>query len=188
MKKIVQLFLMVCMVLLGTQIAFANDNKVTLYEGADIVSVHSLALTQPRYTPIGKDAPTVEALNDIVAKAGVFSHCQVFSYDEVTKLVMADSGIDMKALNYRKSMKALKENVAKHADAYVVLTVANNSRTAFFFDVYKSGTNELLYTYQIYANKSERDNAETYATLSEQFFKNFERSVKAEQKKSAKNF
>ena len=61
-----------------------------------------------------------------------------------------------------------------------------NSRTSFFFDVYKAGSNELLYSYQIQANRSEKDDVTTYQNLCEQFYKNFERSIGEQQKKDAK--
>ncbi len=57
------------------------------------------------------------------------------------------------------------------------MTVANNSRTTFFFDVYKSGTNELLYTYEISTNRNEKDSDPVFKTLCEQFYKHFDRAV-----------
>jgi hypothetical protein len=94
--------------------------------------------------------------------------------------------VDIKALDRRQAAKIYKENVANYADAYVVLTVANNSRTTFFFDVFKAGTNELLYTYEIRANKSEGDTVTTFNNLSEQFYKHFDRSADEQLKDNSK--
>ena len=180
MKKIVQVMLFVCLTVFGMQVAFANSDKVTIPEGADIVSVKRLALAAPLYTPT-KDAPTKEELLASMYEASNVARSYVLSYDMVAADIQKNAGIE--SLDRRQAAKVYKENVAADADAYVVLTVANNSRIVFFFDVYRSGTNELLYTYQIVANRSQNANTETYKALSEQFYKNFERSANEQAKK-----
>ena len=42
MKKIVQVMLFICLTVFGMQVAFANADRVTIPEGADIVSVKRL--------------------------------------------------------------------------------------------------------------------------------------------------
>lgn len=182
MKKIVQVMLFVCLTVFGMQVAFANADKVTIPEGADIVSVKRLALAAPLYTPT-KDAPTKEELLASMYEASSVARSYVLSYDMVAADIQKNTGVDIKSLDRRQAAKVYKENVAADADAYVVLTVANNSRIVFFYDVYRSGTNELLYTYQIVANRSQKANMETYKALSEQFYKNFERSANEQAKK-----
>ena len=182
MKKIVQVMLFVCLTVFGMQVAFANADKVTIPEGADIVSVKRLALAAPLYTPT-KDAPTKDELLASMYEASNVARSYVISYDMVAADIQKNTGVDIKSLDRRQAAKVYKENVAADADAYVVLTVANNSRIVFFFDVYRSGTNELLYTYQIVANRSQKANTETYKALSEQFYKNFERSANEQAKK-----
>ena len=182
MKKIVQVMLFVCLTVFGMQVAFANADKVTIPEGADIVSVKRLALAAPLYTPT-KDAPTKEELLASMYEASSVARSYVLSYDMVAADIQKNTGVDIKSLDRRQAAKVYKENVAADADAYVVLTVANNSRIVFFYDIYRSGTNELLYTYQIVANRSQKANMETYKALSEQFYKNFERSANEQAKK-----
>jgi len=182
MKKIVQVMLFVCLTVFGMQVAFANADKVTIPEGADIVSVKRLALAAPLYTPT-KDAPTKEELLASMYEASNVARSYVLSYDMVAADIQKNTGVDIKSLDRRQAAKVYKENVAADADAYVVLTVANNSRIVFFYDIYRSGTNELLYTYQIVANRSQKANMETYKALSEQFYKNFERSANEQAKK-----
>ena len=82
----------------------------------------------------------------------------------------------------KKAMEEFKKHVADYADAYVILWVANNSRTSFFFDVYKSGTNELLYTCEVIASKYAKDNEYTFRDLSEQFYKKFDHAAEKQQK------
>ena len=185
MRKLVQLLVVVCMVLMSTQVVFANADKVTVAKGADITTIHRMAVAAPLYTP-GKSAPTKDELTKVIYDAGSVARSYVLSYDMVAQNIQQDSKVDIKALDRRQAAKIYKENVAKYADAYVVTTVANNSRTAFFFDVYKAGTDELLYTYEIVANSSEPDNIATYTNLAQQFYKNFERSAVAQQKENEK--
>ena len=177
MKKIVQMLLVVCMVVLSAQVAFANADKVTMQEGADITSVKRIAVAAPLYAPVDEKAPNKEMLTQIVSDASRVSRSYVISYDAVAEGIKTATNVDIKALDRRQAAKTYKENVANYADAYVVLTVANNSRTTFFFDVFKAGSNELLYTYEIIANKGEPDSVATFNNLAEQFYKHFDRSA-----------
>jgi hypothetical protein len=186
MKKIVQMLLVVCMVVFSAQVAFANYDNVTVQEGADITSVKRIAVAAPLYTPVDDKAPNKEMLTQIVSDASRVSRNYVISYDAVAEGIKTATNVDIKALDRRQAAKIYKENVANYADAYVVLTVANNSRTTFFFDVYKAGTNELLYTYEIRANRSEKDNVETFTNLCQQFYKHFDRAATEQLKNNNK--
>lgn len=186
MKKLMQMLLVLCLVVFSTQVAFANSDKVTLVEGADITGIHRLALAKPLYMQTDKLAPTMDQLIQIESEASKVARMYVIPYDTVAASVKTDTKVDIKALERHQAAKVFKENAGKYADAYVVLTVANDSRTSFFFDVYKAGSNELLYSYQIQANRSEKDNVTTYQNLCEQFYKNFERFIGEQQKKDAK--
>ena len=186
MKKLMQMLLVLCLVVFSTQVAFANSDKVTLVEGADITGIHRLALAKPLYMQTDKLAPTMDQLIQIESEASKVARMYVIPYDTVAASVKTDTKVDIKALDRHQAAKVFKENAGKYADAYVVLTVANDSRTSFFFDVYKAGSNELLYSYQIQANRSEKDDVTTYQNLCEQFYKNFERSIGEQQNKDAK--
>ena len=186
MKKLMRLVFVLCLLVFGTQVAFANSDKVTILEGADITGIHRLALAKPLYLPSDTLAPTMDQLIQIEADASKVARMYVIPYTTATESIQTDTKVDITALDRRQAAKVFKENAAKYADAYVVLTVANDSRTSFFFDVYKAGTNELLYTYQIQANRSEKDNVSTYQNFCEQFYKNFERSSTEQQKDNSK--
>lgn len=188
MKKIVQMLLVVCMVVLSAQVAFANADRVTIQEGADITAIKRIAVAAPLYSPVSDKAPTKDMLTQIVSDASRVSRSYVISYDAVAQGIKTATNVDIKALDRRQAAKVYKENVANYADAYVVMTVANSSgRSTCFYDVYKAGTNELLYTYEIRANKSEGDTVNTFTNLSEQFYKHFDRSAEAQVKENAKN-
>ena len=124
------------------------------------------------------------AIVELVNKMGSVSIAQLKeAFPEVSEMTIRN---DIKALDRRTAAKDFKQYVGNYADAYVILTVANDSRTTFFFDVYKAGTNELLYTYQIQANRSEGDTVATYTNMAEQFYKHFERSAVEQQKETSK--
>jgi hypothetical protein len=185
MKKVVQLFIVLCMVILGTQAAFANANKVTIAEGADLTAVHRLAIAAPLYVP-RKDEPSKAELIQVLADTASISRSYVVPYATMVADIKKDANIDMDVLDRHKAAKVYKEHVADYADAYVVTTVANDSHTSFFFDVYKAGTNQLLYTFQIVRNSSEDDSIPTYKLFAEQFYKNFDRSAVEQQEQQEK--
>ena len=68
------------------------------------------------------------------------------------------------------------------ADAYLVSTVTMSRRTVMFFDVYRAGTNELLYGYELILDNEDKDDVKTYSEMAEKFYKNF-LSVQETQKK-----
>ena len=183
MKRFVQMALVLCLTLFAVQAgASPYSDKVTLPEGATITNVNRLAVGAPLYVQVEDTSPSLEILTQVVSDAGRITRANVVSYDAVANALQADKSIDLKVLPRREAAKVFKENVASYADAYVILTVANNSRTTFFFDVYRSGSNELLYTYEVRANKSDGNTVATFSSLSEQFYKNWQRSVEAQNK------
>ena len=186
MKKLMRLVFVLCLLVFGTQVAFANSDKATFLEGADITGIHRLALAKPLYIPSSNLAPTMDQLIQIEGDASKVARMYVIPYPTAAESVKTDTQVDILALDRHQAAKVFKDNASKYADAYVVLTVANDSRTSFFFDVYKAGTNELLYTYQIQANRSEKDSVATYQNFCEQFYKNFERSIADQQKDNDK--
>ena len=183
MKKFVQMALALCLMLLAVQVsASPYTDKVTLPEGAVITNVNRLAIGAPLYVQVEDTAPSIEILTQVVADAARVTRTNVVSYDTVVNGIKESKGVDLKTLPRRDAAKTFKENVASFADAYVILTVANNSRTVFFFDVYRSGSNELLYTYEVRANSTDGNTVATFSSLSEQFYKNWQRSVEAQNK------
>ena len=183
MKRFVQMALVLCLTLFAVQAgASPYSDKVTLPEGATITNVNRLAVGAPLYVQVEDTSPSIEILTQVVSDASRITHANIVTYDAVAAGIQTDKGIDIKALPRREAAKVFKENVASYADAYIILTVANNSRTTFFFDVYRSGSNELLYTYEVRANKSDGNTVATFAALSEQFYKNWQRSVENQNK------
>jgi ABC-type cobalt transport system substrate-binding protein len=185
MKKLVQILLVVCMMLISMQVVFANAEKVTVMDGADLTSIHRLAIAAPQYTPL-KNGPDKAAFTSVLYNASSVARMYVVSKDDMEKDILRDASVDVNTLDKKEANKVFKENIAKYADAYVVATVANNSRVVCFYDVYKAGTNELLYSYQIVANGSDADTVATYMALTQQFYKNFDRSAQKQLKDNEK--
>ena len=186
MKNIVRLFALFCAFIFSSQVAFAGVEKETVPEGADISSIRILAIGLPDYYPVGDKAPTEDELLKIIYTASKKSKTEIMSYDSVAQSIRSDKKIDIKVLNKYKARKYFLENVGKYADAYVVTTVANNSRTVFFFDVYKPGEKEMSYRCEIRAEKYDADDELTYAKIAEQFYKEFDNAIESQQKKAAK--
>ena len=183
MKRFVQMALVLCLTLFAVQAgASPYSDKVTLPEGAVITNVNRLAVGAPLYVQVEETSPSIEILTQIISDASRITHANIVTYDTIANGIQTDKGIDLKSLPRREAAKIFKENVASYADAYIILTVANSSRTTFFFDVYRSGSNELLYTYEVRANKSDGNTVATFSALSEQFSKNWQRSVEAQNK------
>ena len=183
MKRFVQMALVLCLTLFAVQAgASPYSDKVTLPEGAVITNVNRLAVGAPLYVQVEETSPSIEILTQIISDASRITHANIVTYDTIANGIQTDKGIDLKSLPRREAAKIFKENVASYADAYIILTVANSSRTTFFFDVYRAGSNELLYTYEIRANKSDGNTVATFSALSEQFYKSWQRSVEAQNK------
>lgn len=184
MKKVFQL--LAALVLFGSSsLALAYSDKATVIEGADIVQVERLAVAAPLYMPI-KNSPSMEELVRLLNEAAVVSKHQVVTYDVMAQHILEDRQVDLYQTDRHVGAKVFRDQAAQYADAYVLLTVANNSRTVFFFDVYEAGTNELLYSYQIIADRDDPDDVKTYTMMAQKFYKNFDWSVEEERKRQEK--
>lgn len=185
MKKFFQLLVMLLM-LGSNQLALAYSDKATISEGADIVSVERLAIAAPLYFPL-KDSPTMEQLVQLLNESSAVSKHTVITYDIMVQNLMRDKNVDLLKTDRHVSAKIFRDNIANYADAYMILTVANNSRTVFFFDVYAAGTNEMMYSYQIIAERGDPDDVKNYTMMAQKFYKNFDASVGEQRKQQEKD-
>ena len=113
MRKLVQLLVIACMVVLSTQIAFANADKVTIADGADLTSVHRLAIAQPNYYQVDPKSPDKSLLCQIEYDTSrVATNFYVLSYNDVVKDVQTRRKVDMTKLNDRMAKAVFKENVS----------------------------------------------------------------------------
>lgn len=187
MKKFFRLLAFTFMFSLLSVTAFAHSDVETIAEGADLSSVHRIALGWPLYVKVDEKDLSDREIIETVFGASKVARTYILSYDAAAAEIKKSDKVDILALNNKKAAEEFKKHIKNHADAYVIITIANNSRLTLFYDLYRAGTNELLYTYQIIANRSDKSDKNTYNALSEQFYKHFERAATEQQKKAAKN-
>ena len=182
MKKLLQLALVACMLVLSASVALAADRE-EVYNDTEMEKVARIAIAQPLYTPATETSPTKEILVRILFDGSRESKKMVMSYDDIAFDVQRDYKLDIKVLDKRKAAKAFTDYVNKYADAYLLVTVTNGSHQVFFFDVYKAGTDELLYRYETVGGIYEIDTERAFLSYAEQFYKHFDRAVEEAPKK-----
>ncbi len=188
MKKIFQLFVFAVVLVVGAPMAFAYTEKPEVQPGADITVVKAFALAAPEYTPI-EGAPTYQDLIRIQNNAEGVSKRKIVTYDYISEELFHQMGEDIRQIDRRLAKQIFRNKVGSFADSYVVLTVVNGRRkygTAFYFDVFKSGTNELLFSYMIMADKNDPDDEKNYKMMMDKFYKNFEWAAEKQQKELEK--
>lgn len=147
--------------------------------------METLALGAPLYTE-KEGTPTREEYVRIMNEAGPkILKCGFVTYDTVAQGIVHTTGKDIYALERIPAAKIFRDHVGEYADAYVVSTVTKSRRTVFFFDVYRAGTKDLIYAYEIILDPDETDDLKTYEQMVGKFYKNFNWSV-ADQKKAQK--
>ena len=160
----------------------------TVDNGPELARVKRLAIGYPDYFKTLENEPTVDELLRNIAEAGKVSKNNIISYDDMATKIKKDTGIDIKVLPKMDARKIFKEHVYKYADAYLLVTIANNSRVSMFCDVYAVNTNERIYSIQIQTGKSEDSKTtKAYKAMAEEFYKAFDKAVQTESKKKDKN-
>ena len=184
MKKIIVMVFAIMMLM--TSVVLAHNDTVTMPEGANIASIEKIAVARPLYVPL-KDFPSLDELtlaeSNGAAKNKVI---QVVPYADVANGIKVDTGKDIDKLDCHVAAKLFRDNVKRYADAYVLLTVANNTRTVFYFDVYRSGTNELLYSNRMITTTDESDTIKDYTGMVQDFYNGLETSQKMQIKEQEK--
>lgn len=144
-------------------------------EGADLLSVKKLAIAMPNYYKTEENEPHISDLMRSIYNAGRFSSTlEVLSYDTVAASIRRDTGIDILSLSRTEAEKTYNSNIARYADAYIITTVANNSKIPWlFFYVYNAHDMKLMYTYSVQSRLIGK-NARDYGKAAEEFFKQFD--------------
>lgn len=196
MKKIVSTLLMLAVMLTST-VALAAF-KEDIPEGAKLDKYQRIAVALPMLFKTEAAEPTKSEFTRIIFDANRASKRFIISYDDVVDNIMRETGIDIISLQDEDSRKIYKQNIAKYADAYVVVTVANNiKKPQFFFEVFDAKNGELIYNLSIQGNGLGK-NAGDYASACRDFYKkydlaavqqikNAEKAAKEARKKARKN-
>ena len=185
MKKFFTTLLMLAILLTSTVAMAAFKEDIT--EGVSINSIKRLAVALPMHYKVEATEPTFGEFTQIIYDAGqVATNYQVISYDNIAADIMQDTGIDIKFLQDEDSRKVYNEHIANYADAYVVVTTANNNkRTQFFFEVYDAKSGELIYLLTT-QNRFNGKTAKGYQKSCEEFYTKFDAAGQNEIKEAQK--
>ena len=184
MKKFFASFVMATIFLISST-AFAAFTQ-TVVEDADFSSVKTLAVALPMHYKVEPTEPTTLELADIVSNASRESDLIVISYDDMIENIWRDSRVDIKALENEEARKIFMNNVANYADAYIMVTSANNNdRMQIFFEVHDAKSSDLLYIYTV-QNRHFKKDLRGYSRASEEFYKQFNSVVEKFVKKAKK--
>lgn len=193
MKRCLQLFAMLCVMVLGMQISSAamwenGVHKEDVYNSQGLLDIHTIAIARPMYTKVDEVEPTMDELMELVYEAaGTVDKKEKFkytSYREVCQGIRVANKIDILRLERHKALKEFKSEIKNYADAYIEVTVSNDTRLNIFYDVYNAKTHELLYSYRKLTPKTSTRDELLYAEMSQDFYKDFLKAVdKAENEK-----
>ena len=206
MKKCLQLLLMLCILVLGTQSAFAGGllggtgvSEERVYDQEGMLKIKTLAIAAPIYNgPKTEGEPEVEDLPEILMEAtladkkGVLNY---ISYRGVCQIINVCEHVDILRLDRKKPFGEYKEAIGKYADAYVVVTVSNGTsandgtRLNIFFDVYDANTSKVIFAYRKLAPKSATRDTLLYTEIAKDFYTDFikaQEQVEEDMEKEAK--
>lgn len=206
MKKCLQLLLMLCILLLGAQSAFAGGllggtgvSEDRVYDQDGMLKVKTLAIAAPIYNgPKTEGEPEVEDLPEILMegtladKKGVLNY---ISYRDVCQNIKVAKHIDILRLDRKKAFGEYKEAIGKYADAYVIVTVSNGTsmndgtRLNLYFEVFDAKTNQIVYMYHKLAPKSATRDTLLYTEIAKDFYTDFikaQNKVEEDKEKEAK--
>ena len=158
--------------ILTSTTAFAAVHE-QLIEGVDLTKINRLAVAHPNHFKIStvSDEPTIEALIEMLGTTNKSARFTVIPYNDIVEVIKKDTNVDITTLDYRESKKTFENNIANYADAYVVLTTANNSDpTTFLFKIQNAQTGEVMYLLQL-NSRSFGKNARGYTSACEMFYK-----------------
>lgn len=160
----------------------------TVYDGEAVSRIKRLAVAYPMYFKAGEKEPELVEFINLISEAGsVSKEVQVITYDQMIDKIKGDTGIDIKVLPKKDAKRIYEEQVYKFADAYLVITLANNSRANMFCEVRIPNTNDTAYVLRVEGSKfDENKTAKSYKGMAEEFYRTFEKAVKTEEKKLQK--
>ena len=166
--------LMALAVLFTASLASA-EYKDEIMEGADLTTVKKLAVAMPEFYKIESTEPEIhDWIKDIYDAGKRSSTLEIISYEDVAAAIRRDTGIDITVLERLEAEKVYKKNIARYADAYVVLTVANSEKLPqLFFYIYQTTDSKLMYTYKARSRLYSKS-AASYAKMADEFFIRFD--------------
>lgn len=180
MKKISQLFIIVCFVLLNVQLVSAAAQAWT-DTNYDFSKAHKLLIVKPNYN-FNEGQVTSDELTDMMYQQAQSLDMFALNTADIDKFILRDSAIDLPKLRVEDAKKAeniFNSQMGKYTDLYMVATIVHNTRVMVFYDVYSAETKQPVFTYQIVASSTSDDNMVNYRHLTKTFYKEFNKAMKA---------
>ena len=174
MKKISQMFIIVCLVLLNVQLVSAAE-KPWIDPTFDFSKAHRILILKPNYT-VDTGGATSEEVTDMLYQEAKQLNMYPLNMSDIDKNVLRDSAIDLPKLrgdDPKKAEGVFNNEALKYTDLYMVATIVHNNRVMIFYDVYSMKTKQLVYTYKSVAGSSAGDTIATYQELTKSFYKEF---------------
>jgi len=179
MKKISQLFIIVCFVLLNVQLVSAAATQAWTDTSYDFSKAHKLLIVKPNYT-FTEGQVTSDELTDMMYQQAQSLDMYVLNTADIDKNILRDSAIDLPKLRVEDAQKAetvFNSEMTKYTDLYMVATIVHNTRVMVFYDVYSAATKQPVFTYQIVASSTSSDDMVNYRHLTKVFYKEFDRAI-----------
>ena len=171
--------------ILTSTTAFAAVHE-QLIDGVDLTKIKRLAVAYPNHYKISNvsDEPTIEALMEMLGTANQSTRFTVIPYNDIVEVIKKDKNVDITKIDdYKEYNKTFENNIGNYADAYVVLTTANNNDpTTFLFKIQNAQTGDVMYLLQI-NSRSFGKNARGYNSACELFYKTLDLAVTKAEKK-----
>ncbi|TCS77982.1 hypothetical protein [Pectinatus cerevisiiphilus] len=168
---------------LATVFAAPITKATVMDDSFDLASIHTIAVAAPNYVQTG-NGPTVADLTAAVAQSGFDSkdlqNVTVIPYSIIASNVKKENNVDLQSTDKNTAKKLFKENAAKYADAYLVVTVANDNRVVVFYDLYSAKNDAYLYSYEVIGGGQSDNNIKSYTSFNKLFYKGLSDSIKGQ--------
>ena len=186
MKKFALSILITALMILMARPTFAAVGEEIMV-GEDLTAVKRLAVAMPNHnkditTPKEPNLDELLLILDASATAGKPKNYSVISINDVAANIRQDTGVDLTTVaDYKEANRIFDENIAKYADAYVVLTIANSQKSStFFFEVRNAKTGDIMYNLIGRAGKDTGG----YTNVCTEFFRRFDLAIDKQRKES----
>lgn len=180
MKKISQLFIIVCFVLLNVQlVSAAAPAQAWTDTSYDFSKAHKLLIVQPNYT-FTEGQVTSDELTDMMYQHAKGLGMDILNTSDIDRNILRDSAIDLGKLRGEDAKKAeniFNSQMGKYTDLYMVATIVHNTRVMVFYDVYSAATKQPVFTYQIVSSSTSSDDMVNYRHLTKVFYKEFNKAI-----------
>lgn len=154
--------------------AFAEN----IEEGANLSKIKRLAVAMPNYYKVEDNEPHLhDLLRDIGNVGKMSSTLEIIAYDDIASNIRRDTGIDILSLDVPEAEKVYNKYVSRYADAYLIMTITNNSKVPeIFYYVYDAADQQLMYTYRLQSRLTGK-NLRDYGRATAEFFEQFDRTI-----------